>query len=70
MHRAVEDLVIAIPRRYRSMNGAWGGHKEWLAALRHALPISAFVLAIYYYWFGIADRYHVFLYYHDMGPLF
>jgi hypothetical protein len=43
--------------------------REWHSIFWHALPISAFVLAIYYYWFGIADRYIVFLYYHNMGSL-
>jgi len=35
----------------------------------HALPVSVLVLSLVYYWFAIADRYMVFLYYHDMGPL-
>ena len=33
-------------------------------ALSHALPISLFVLGLFYYWFAIADRYAVFLYGH------
>lgn len=40
----------------------------WQPAL-WAVPISLFILGLYYYWFGIADRYVVFLYYHDMGPV-
>lgn len=36
--------------------------------LLHALPVTALVLSLFYYWFAIADRYTVFLYYHDMGP--
>jgi len=43
--------------------------RAWRPALVHALPISALVLCLIYYWFAIADRYSVFLYYHDMGPL-
>ena len=39
------------------------------AVLLHALPIALLVLALLAYWFGRADRYLVFLYYHDMGPL-
>lgn len=35
----------------------------------HALPVPVIVLALYYYWFAIANRYIIFLYYHDMGPL-
>jgi len=34
-----------------------------------ALPVTAMVLCLYYYWFAIADRYIVFLYYHNMGPI-
>lgn len=52
------------------MDEKLASRKAWRAALWHATPISLFVLAIYYYWFGIADRYAVFLYYHEMGPLF
>jgi len=51
------------------MNDTHHHRKEWLAALWHAMPISIFVLATYYYWFGVADRYIVFLYNHNMGPL-
>ena len=39
------------------------------AVLLHALPIAVFVLALFTYWFAFADRYILFLYYHDMGPL-
>lgn len=37
---------------------------EWRSALLHAAPVSLFVLGLFYYWFGIADRYAVFLYEH------
>ncbi|MCP4538355.1 MAG: hypothetical protein GY832_14560 [Chloroflexi bacterium] len=30
----------------------------------HAVPIALFILGIFYYWFGVADRYVVFLYEH------
>lgn len=40
----------------------------WCAAAAHAVPVTALVAGLYYYWFAIADRYIVFLYYHDMGP--
>ena len=40
----------------------------WYAAWLHALPVTALVLYLFYYWFAIADRYIVFLYYHNMGP--
>src|SRR5574341_351648 len=37
---------------------------RWLIASAHALPISLLILALFYYWFGVADRYAVFLYEH------
>ena len=38
--------------------------------LLNGLLIILTVLSLYYYWFAVADRYIIFLYYHDMGPLF
>lgn len=43
--------------------------KPWRAAVLHALPAAMLILAAFTYWFAIADRYIVFLYNHDMGPL-
>jgi hypothetical protein len=43
---------------------------RWRSALLHALPVMALVLYLFYHWFAIADRHIVFLYYHDMGPLY
>lgn len=40
----------------------------WWLALAHALPTTAGMLALLYYWFAIADRTIVFLYDHDIGP--
>lgn len=38
---------------------------SWIVhSLLHAVPISAFILGLFYYWFAIADRYAVFLYEH------
>lgn len=35
----------------------------------HAAPITLFILALFYYWFAVADRYAVFLYNHcRAGP--
>jgi hypothetical protein len=31
--------------------------------------MAGLLLSLFYYWFAVADRYLVFLYYHDMGPL-
>lgn len=33
-------------------------------ALLHAVPISLSLLGLFYYWFGVADRYMIFLYGH------
>ena len=44
--------------------------KRTRSALLHALPVTALVLCLFYYWFAVADRYTVFLYYHDMGSLY
>ena len=38
-----------------------------MSVLLHALPVAVLVLALFYYWFALADRYVVFLYYHDRG---
>jgi hypothetical protein len=40
----------------------------WGLAAAYAATISVFVLLVLYYWYAVADRYAVFLYYHDMGP--
>jgi hypothetical protein len=37
---------------------------QWKPALLHAVPISMFNLGLFYYWFGVADRYVIFLYGH------
>jgi len=39
------------------------------AAILHTLPVTALDLSLFTYWFAFADRYRLFLYYHDMGPL-
>ena len=38
--------------------------QRWAIALAWAVPISLFLLALVYYWFGVADRYAIFLYGH------
>ena len=35
----------------------------------HVLPVVGVVLTLITYWFAVADRYIIFLYYHGMGPL-
>lgn len=45
------------------------GPASWRGASFHALTVSSLVLALFYYWFGVADRYAVFLYEHlGAGP--
>lgn len=56
MAKTLDILDIPVKRR------------EWRSALWHALPVAVLVLSLLYYWFAVADRYIVFLYYHDMGP--
>ena len=43
--------------------------RPWRSALYHAVPIVALVAGLLYYWFAVANRHIVFLYYHDMGPV-
>lgn len=47
----------------------FGNRNVALKSLLHGLPVASLVIGLLYYWFAIADRYIVFLYYHDMGPL-
>lgn len=38
--------------------------KEWRSAALHAVAVSLLVLSLFTYWFGVADRYSIFLYGH------
>jgi hypothetical protein len=38
-----------------------------LKTILYTLPICLIILSLFYYWFAIADRSEVFLYYHNMG---
>jgi hypothetical protein len=40
------------------------GSADWGFAVVHAAPISFLILAAFYYWFAVADRYVIFLYAH------
>lgn len=40
---------------------------SWARAALYAAPIVVLLLALFYDWFAVADRYIIFLYYHDMG---
>jgi len=41
----------------------------WMGAFLSAGPVSAFVVSLFYYWFGVANRYVIFLYGHfGAGP--
>ncbi len=41
----------------------------WQTAIPFALAITLFLLGLFTYWFGAADRKRIFIYYLDMGPL-
>jgi hypothetical protein len=41
----------------------------WFAAALHALPALALIVYLFVRWFAFADRYFIFLYYHDMGSV-
>lgn len=40
----------------------------WRRALVYGIPAALMILSCFANWFVLADRYIVFLYYHDMGP--
>ncbi|MBN1318162.1 MAG: hypothetical protein JXA42_21955 [Anaerolineales bacterium] len=44
--------------------------KQWKLSILSAIPVCVIVLGLFSYWFALADRYIVFLYNHDMGPLY
>ncbi len=46
------------------------GFKTWHVELIFAAPIVLLVTYLFYTWFGVLDRYLIFLYFHDMGPGF
>ena len=46
-----------------------GNNDIFRRSLFHGLPVALLVTALLTYWFGIADRYIVFLYNHDMGAV-
>ena len=41
----------------------------WGRALLFGTGAALLILILFGYWFALADRYVIFLYYHDMGPL-
>jgi hypothetical protein len=46
------------------------GHAvRWQTGLLFSVPVTLLVLGWFYYWFAMADRYFIFLYYHDMGSV-
>ena len=52
-------MTLDPPRNPRSP--AATARAAWSAALLHGLPIALVVLALFYYWFAVADRYTTFL---------
>ena len=45
----------------------WPDVRAWRRELLFAAPTVAFLLALYYHWFAVRDRYFIFLYFHDIG---
>lgn len=45
-------------------SGYHSGLRVWKPAFVYAVPISLFVLGLFYYWYAVADRYAIFLYGH------
>lgn len=48
----------------------WPDVRAWRRVLLFAAPTVAFLLALYYHWFAVRDRYFIFLYFHDIGSRF
>ncbi len=46
------------------------GFRAWQVELIFAAPIVLFVVYLFYTWFGVLDRYFIFLYFHNMGTGF
>ncbi len=47
-------------QKYRQLNDP----TAYKLAFLHATPISLFIIGLFYYWFALANRYTIFLYYH------
>lgn len=43
--------------------------RRWFLAFPYAVVLAGLYLYLFTRWFTLADRYNLFLYYHDMGPL-
>ncbi len=56
--------------RSRASLTAWSHLKEWRTELLFAAPIVIFASYLFYTWYGVLDRYQIFLYYHGMGAGF
>jgi len=48
----------------------WPDFRAWRRELLFTAPTVAFLLALYYHWFAVRDRYFIFLYFHDIGSRF
>jgi hypothetical protein len=58
------DAGNSIADRRGILRPILAGRAAWGRALIHGVPVAAAVLALFVTWFGIADRYRVFLYDH------
>jgi hypothetical protein len=55
------------PLQYRQPGELMG---NWKGVLAHAIPITLFIIGLFYYWFALADRYDIFLYNHLVATAF
>lgn len=62
-------MMVGLTSAVPAAGGRGTPVRPWRTALLHALPLSLAVLSLFAYWFGVANRYLVFLYEHlGAGP--
>ena len=48
----------------KTLTATHGEQGSWQLAIYSATPVSVLILGLFYYWFGVANRYDIFLYGH------
>ena len=48
----------------KTLTATHGEQSSWQLAIYSATPVSVLILGLFYYWFGVANRYDIFLYGH------
>jgi hypothetical protein len=48
----------------KMLTATHGEQSPWQLAIYSATPVSVLILGLFYYWFGVANRYDIFLYGH------